>query len=546
MQPVEVLCNRRQIVPCQRASLHRNGQFVGLPDVPHVGGADEHHRRPGKSLPAELFRALCLHVVEDRLDPVHVRVPGHRDVGLHIVVSHVRGEHADGGGDPRMGRHHDLLHVQRLGKLHSVHRAGSPKGDENELTRVVASLYGNPSDSPDHVRIHHREDALRRLVQADAQGTGDPLLQDPGRLVQVEGHLAAEKAGRAEPAQDEVRIGHRRLRAPAPVADRARVRAGAFRSHPKSASRVDAGDASPARSDRVDVDHGQLDRIASDLAFGRQPRRPALDQADVRARAPHVDGDDVRTLDGPGDEDPGQRPPCRAGQDGPGTHAAGRSGRDDPAVRLHDVEVRGDAHVLHLSLQVCHIVAHLGHDIGIDAHGARSLVLPELGEHVGRDRHVCLGNHLGEDRCDASFVDRVGVGVQQRDRDGPDPLLSDLLGDLPGLHLVKGPEHFAGVQHPFRDAEAQVTGHDRGRPSGPEIVESRPVLSPDVQYVFEALCGQQCDPGALVLQEGVGCDRCSVDEEAELFRRESLLSRSASGCRSRRQGRGWTGWREPS
>ena len=103
------------------------------------------------------------------------------------------------------------------------------------------------------------------------------------------------------------------------------------------------------------------------------------------------------------------------------------------------------------------------------------------------------------------------------------PCVSDPLGDLPGLRLVKRPEHFACVQHPFRDAEAQVTGHDRGRPGGPKIVEPRPVLSPDVQYVFEALCGQQCDPGALVLQEGVGCDRCSVDEEAEFRRRDPFF-----------------------
>ena len=73
------------------------------------------------------------------------------------------------------------------------------------------------------------------------------------------------KQARVDPAQDDVRVGDRRLVTAEAVARRARHGAGAPGPDAERATVVDVGDRAAARADRLDVDHGNEERVAGDL-----------------------------------------------------------------------------------------------------------------------------------------------------------------------------------------------------------------------------------------------------------------------------------------
>ena len=111
-----------------------------------------------------------------------------------------------------------------------------------------------------------------------------------------------------QPAEDQVRVGHRGLLAATAVAGRAGVGARALRADAQRAAAVDPRDRAAARADRVDVDHRQADGQPGDLALdGQLGLGAALGEEErVAARAAHVEaergrlGDDPRRHRAPG------------------------------------------------------------------------------------------------------------------------------------------------------------------------------------------------------------------------------------------------------
>ena len=105
-----------------------------------------------------------------------------------------------------------------------MQRAGAAERDERELARVVAALHGDEPQRAGHRLVRDREDALGGRVERQAGRVGDRL-HGRARLLDVERHLAADQP-RRQVADDDVRVGHRRRLAPAPVGRRAGVGAG--------------------------------------------------------------------------------------------------------------------------------------------------------------------------------------------------------------------------------------------------------------------------------------------------------------------------------
>jgi hypothetical protein len=71
------------------------------------------------------------------------------------------------------------------------------------------------------------------------------------------------------------------------------------------------------------------------------------------------------------------------------------------------------------------------------------------------------------------------------------------------------------VPDPLRRLEPQVARHKRRRLVDEKVVEIRPLLTADLEKVAEALRGEKARAHALVLDEGVGCDRGAVPEVAD-------------------------------
>ena len=219
---------------------------------------------------------------------------------------------------------------------------------------------------------------------------------------------------------------------PRAVADRSRHRAGAVRADRQIAGGVERHDRAAARADLGHVDERQLDRIAAalhelarqidagaDLVFGGARRLAVLDHGGLGRRAAHVERDRIGK-------------PERARHAGAGDHAGRRTGfdrvgrllaraveRHDAAVRLHDLQRRADADGADVALERVEIVAHDRPDIGAHHRRAGALVLADLRQDIGRAGHVdAVGNMLAHDLGDAPLVRRIGIGMQQRDRDG--------------------------------------------------------------------------------------------------------------------------------
>ena len=104
----------------------------------------------------------------------------------------------------------------------------------------------------------------------------------------------ARKYSGIEPAQEEIRIGDRHLGAAAAVADRPRLGTRAARPDTQETARVDPGDRAAARADGLDVDQRDgRGQTPLDLVFGRVALLSVDENADIGARAAHVEREDV-------------------------------------------------------------------------------------------------------------------------------------------------------------------------------------------------------------------------------------------------------------
>ena len=61
-----------------------------------------------------------------------------------------------------------------------------------------------------------------------------------------------------------------------------------------------------------------------------------------------------------------------------------------------------------------------GPDVGVDDRRAGALVFADLGQDVARQRNRYVRVELGQNLTHSSFMDRVGIRVEQTDGDGFD------------------------------------------------------------------------------------------------------------------------------
>ena len=425
----------------------RDGDLVALPVVAHVGGVRDRPRVGRDPLALEPVVRAAAELVED---PGHLGRLGLReqpDVRLGELVAEVGDEIADGAEQAGRRRHEDRERPHQLGDGVCVERPGAAVGDEREVARVVAALDGDEAQRARHVLVHDREDSLRGLLgRREAHRVGDRLHRGARRL-DVERHLAAEQLRRQVPEHD-VRVGHRRQLAAPAVGGRAG--GGARRLRP-DAQRLrqlgHVGDRAATRADRVDVDGRDADAEVRDRRLAPDRRLPVLAERDVGGRPSHVEREDVLEAGLGGDEEGAGDTAGR-----PGEHRVDRvpcrlAGRHQPGVRAEDVHVRLRPDRLELGLEAIHVVGDLRPHVGVHAGRQRPLVLPELGQHLGAERHREARVEALDDGADLLLVGWVHVGVDECDGERLDARLDEVADDLLDLRLVdRDDDRTAGVQ----------------------------------------------------------------------------------------------------
>ena len=416
VQLVEPLLEAADADRADLVRVDRDGDLVALPVVAHVGGVRD---RPGVGrdpLALEPGVGAAAELVEDPGHLLRLGLGEQADVRLGELVAEVGDEIADGAEQARRRRHEDGERPHQLGDGVRVERPGAAVGDEREVARVVAALDGDEAQRARHVLVHDREDSLRGLLdRREAHRVGDRLDRGARRL-DVERHLAAEQL-RRKVTEHDVRVGHgRQLAAPA-VGGRAG--SGARRLRP-DAERLrqlgHVGDRAAARADRVDVDGRDADAEVRDRRLAPDRRLPVLAERDVGGRPSHVEREDVLEAGLGGDEEGAGDTAGR-----PGEHRVDRvprrlAGRHQPRVGAEDVHVRLRADRLELGLEAVHVVGDLRPHVGVHAGRQRPLVLPELGQDLGAERHREARVEALDDGADLLLVRGVHVGVDQRDR----------------------------------------------------------------------------------------------------------------------------------
>ena len=254
-----------------------------------------------------------------------------------------------------------------------------PKGMSTNSLRIEPAIDRDQLHLVGHVLVGRLDDGvggnLRRLGRLRAQRLSD-CLQRRDRRLRLEGDLAAEEIVGIEAAEDEIGVGHGRLRAALAVADRPGIGAGAARSDLEQPALVDPGDAAAAGAERGHIDAGDGYRYAeADLELALVALLAALDGADVRAGAAHVEREGML--------DAGQSGVVAGGDD-----AAGQA-RDEElrrlcvggvdaqvtAIRLQHAGRSGDAEIIEGGAHAGDIVAQHRLDIGVADGGAAAFVL---------------------------------------------------------------------------------------------------------------------------------------------------------------------------
>ena len=150
-------------------------------------------------------------------------------------------------------------------------------------------------------------------------------------------------------------------------------------------------------------------------------------------------------------------------------------------------------------------------EIGIGRRRREPLVLAELGEDLAGERDVDLGEGRAHGLADQPLVLGVPKREQEADRHGL---------DLSFPQSADGRLHAAGVErrelpvrsHALAHREAQLAWHERRRAVRGQGVQRRAVLAADLQYVPEALGGDERCARAAPLEQGVGGHGHAVGE----------------------------------
>jgi adenosylmethionine-8-amino-7-oxononanoate aminotransferase len=445
-------------------------------------------------------------------------LPQEADPRPHVVVLDVRGEQAEGREVPRMARDEDARDPDLRGQRQRVHRPGAAVRDQDEVSRVVATLDGDLPDGGGHARHRDPDDPVGEGLGRQAAQPGGQRADRVPRPGRIESDRAAEPAARADPPEHDVGVGDGRLGAPEPVRCRARYRAGAPGTDLEAPVDVEPRDRAPAGADGAHVDLRDLDREGPDHAAGGHHRGEVPDQADVGRGPAHVVGDEVA--------DPGElahvaglaHAPGRAREDRLDGQPARRGRRHHPAARPHGQDVVGVPGGGEPRLQAAEVPVHEGLEVGVEDRGREALELPVLGHDVRRagDRQVRPPplRQVG----DGALVRGIQVGVEETDGEG---LGAGGVGRREGaLDAVRIERHHHGAvgAEPLGDLEAvPALDHGPGAHEGRHEEDGDVALGPpDLDEVPEPGGRHEGDPRAPSLQDRVGPDRRAVDETPDV------------------------------
>ena len=371
-------------------------------------------------------------------------------------------------------------------------------------------------------------DALGGSDGRNAELARDALHRALGRGG-IEPLAAAQEVRGIEQTEHDIGVGDRGGPATAAIAGGPRIGARALRPDVEDAARVHPRDGAAARAEGVDVDGGHRHLLAGHAFVACQLGLAALDQGDVGAGAAHVEGDEIALAEQPRRVAAAGDAAGRARQHGARGQSHRVGDRGHTAMGLHDEHfsgVPGRAEPLSEALQVMpESRAH----IRIDHRRAEALVLLDLGQHLGGEGHVSVGQSPAQGLERGLLVARVAIRVQVAYRDGIDAGVFEPLDGRIQRTPVERDLHAAVETHPLAHVEAPRAWHERHRRRHAEVVAI--VLEPlaHLDDVAVALGGEHPHRGAFALEERVRGHRRAVDGKVGLAEKPRQIQPELGG-----------------
>ena len=244
-------------------------------------------------------------------------------------------------------------------------------------------------------------------------------------------------------------------------------------------------------------------------------RPVAFDEADVGARSPDVEGDDVRTLGSSGEKARAGDSRRRPRHEAAARHRTRIPKRGDAAVGLEDLRAH-DAQGAGPFPEALEIAAHDRAQRCVQHGGRGPLVLAEL----GHDFVGCAGERTGKVLAhrgrDGGLVGRIVVAVQEADGHRLHAFAAEVVED--------SIERFEVRRHVGRPEEigalldlAPEVARDEGRGlRHPNVVVVGLALAADLQDVAKPFSGDEARDRRVPRDERVGGDRRSVAEVADV------------------------------
>src|SRR6266536_492566 len=137
----------------------------------------------------------------------------------------VRDEQAESRKHARRRGYQDRADAQQPRERSGMEGTGTAECEQREVAWIIAALHGDHPDGAYHVIIGNRQNAPRRILDAQAERLGDYRADPVARGGGVEREAAADQVRRQMP-QHEVGVCNRRLVAAALVAERPGLGAG--------------------------------------------------------------------------------------------------------------------------------------------------------------------------------------------------------------------------------------------------------------------------------------------------------------------------------
>ena len=242
-------------------------------------------------------------------------------------------------------------------------------------------------------------------------------------------------------------------------------------------------------------------------------RGPAItDQGHIRRRPAHVIADQVRPAGAPPGVGGGDHTRCRA------RHHRLRSFLDDTARRhgaaiaVHHQQLAAIAAICKFGGKTFHIPLQQRLHRGIHRSGHAALELAAFGQQPVPHGDIAVRPDVGQHLGGPYFMVGVGIGMQKMDHHRlRAPGQKRGTGSANRILVERG-DDTAGIVHPFRHLDTQVT-RDDGLEMSLHAIGLRPCAAPELEDITKTGSGDQAGAAELALQHGIGRGRRAMDDK---------------------------------